>query len=281
MAPTNINYAPMPAVKTMRIAGQDVQMVDAQSLQNVFFQMWQNIFGLSGRGANGAQLQGPLNANGNVVMNATNSASPAAGELITKAYADANYGADAMRAQLGATSGNPLQTDFATPHVRKTLGYMGDGLDQSGIWWGRVIGVSLVNQTTTPSYTLNSVSSAGSSVNPSTVTLVASTWVELVSVNIVPNGGEVLLLARCNSNNAATEDVGILLQLQKDGVQIGTNYGPFHDPPNQPASGAFHDVDFSPGTVGVTYSLWANLQLPVSNPVTITSSTITALNVKV
>lgn len=128
-----INNMPLIRTRTLNVNGRPERVLDPESANQVLFLLWQSVFGISGRGANGAAFQGPINAGGNKVYGAVNSASPTPDEVITKAYADANYGAEAMRTQLGAQSGNPLLIDGAAPHVRLNLDYVPDTSDRAAL----------------------------------------------------------------------------------------------------------------------------------------------------
>lgn len=136
------------------------------------------------------------------------------------------------------------------------------------------------NQTTTPSYTSGSISDFLSQDDTTEQNLTYNTWVSVAGVDFTPDNGEVLILLQFWINNTSDNQVGINARLLKNGIQLGSTFGPAQIAASEPGAAMFYVMDASPGDTENTYELQLNLQLDVTNAVEYTQSLITTLNIK-
>lgn len=112
------------------------------------------------------------------------------------------------------------------------------------------------------------------------VQLIYNTWVKIGDANITPSGGFILTFLDGTIYNTSDNPVTVTVAAYKNGIQFGPALNP-----SAPflTAGGFASFDFTrpdadPGMLPNTYSLYAFLQLNVTNPVYIQNAQISLLS---
>lgn len=198
---------------------------------------------------------------------------------------------------------NPLNVGASVmggPGASITLGEAANGVEQTlvppaqiqaaaglgnvadGPVFKKVTGVSGANQITTPSVQANAVSAFSTYDLVTDVPLTYATWVEIGSVSLTPDDGFVLVFIDGEYDNQSANNLSVNTKMQKNGVDSGAQI--ITQVPFQTAgefnSFSFVRPDVTPGTAANIYSIWAYLQLNVSQTVQCNGLNLIALNLK-